>query len=81
LPTGKSKAAALGIARRRRSSDTEPSQDRAHPRQQLTQIERLRQIVVGAEFQADHLVACEAGQDGEENEDSGAAEHTCPQKL
>ena len=50
LPAGKSKAATLWIARRR-FSNIEPPQDRANPREQFAQVERLGQIVVGAEFQ------------------------------
>src|SRR5262249_17974087 len=46
LPAAKSKAIALGIARRCGASDIEPSYHCAHARKQFAQIERLRQILV-----------------------------------
>jgi len=33
-----------------------PAQDRAQPRQQLARLERLRQVVVGADLEPDHAV-------------------------
>jgi len=50
LPAGKSKAATSWIAHRRGSSDIEPPQDRANPREQFAQVEWLGQIIIGAEL-------------------------------
>ena len=52
----KSIAAALGVARWRRASGLEAADDGADAGEQFTQIEGLRQIIVGAELEADHAV-------------------------
>src|SRR5258708_18808498 len=56
LPAGKAKAAALGIARRRCASDVEPPQYRADAGEQLTQVEWLGPIIVGAELEPNHPI-------------------------
>ena len=52
------------IAGRRGASDIETPQHRAHPRQQFAQIERLRQVIVGAELQPDDPVDVVAAMPG-----------------
>ena len=66
LPAGKLKAATLGVARRSGASLFEPSQHRAHAREQFTQIERFGQIIVGAELKPDDpidVIAAMTGHD------------------
>src|SRR5689334_15326650 len=56
LPAGKSKPATLRIRRRRGLSDIEPPQYGADACKQLTQVERLGEIVVGAELETNHAI-------------------------
>ena len=56
LPGGKPISATFCLACRRGPDPVEPSNDRAHPRQKLAQVERLRHIVVGAELKTDDSV-------------------------
>src|SRR5208283_2786951 len=53
LPTGKPIAATIGSSRRTGAPRVEPPQHGADARKQLAQIERLRQIVVGAQLEPD----------------------------
>jgi hypothetical protein len=56
LPAGKSKAASSWIAHRRDSSDIKPPQDGANPREQFAQVERLRQIIIGAKLKTNDSI-------------------------
>jgi hypothetical protein len=67
LPAGKPIAAAFWLACRRGAGPVEPPNDRAHPRQKLTQVKGLRHIVVGAQLKTDHpvdLIPAMTGDDG-----------------
>src|SRR5262249_53351527 len=55
-PAGKPIAAAFWLACGGGSGPVEPPNDRAQPRQKLTQVKGLRHIVVGAELKTDHTV-------------------------
>src|SRR5271165_1775798 len=70
LPAGKPEAAAVALARRRRTSAVEPSEHGAHPRQQFAQVEGFRQVVVSAKLQSDDpidIVAAMTGNDDDRN--------------